>query len=86
MLGVSVVIRLTEGGERVGQLMAEAKDINPQITPEVVTEEVKVATEEIVAETKEEVREAPSRLRQRLRELEALWERTGVQFYHVPMN
>ena len=60
-----------------------AKEVAPEITP---AEEIKVATEEIVAETKQEVKEAPSRLGQRLRELEALWERTGVQFFYVPKN
>ena len=60
-----------------------AKEVAPEITP---AEEIKVATEEIVAETKQEVKEAPSRLGQRLRELEALWERTSVQFFHVPKN
>ena len=38
-----------EGGEGVGQRMAEvAKGINPQITPEEVTQEVKEATAEVV--------------------------------------
>ena len=60
-----------------------AKEVAPEITP---AEEIKVATEEIVAETKQEVKEASSRLGQRLRELEALWERTRVQFFHVPKN
>src|SRR5829696_2636006 len=48
-LKVQVAIRLRkEGGERVGQLMAEvAKGINPEITDEV-TEEVKEATAEVV--------------------------------------
>ena len=36
-----------EGGERAGQLTAEAKDINPPITTEV-TEEVKEDTAEVV--------------------------------------
>ena len=40
---------LREGGERAGQLMAEAaKGINPQIAPEEVKEEVKEATAEMV--------------------------------------
>jgi len=56
--------------------MAEAKGINPQITIE--------ATEEIVAEAKEEAKEAPSRLRQKLDELEAKWERTSTQFFQAP--
>src|SRR5829696_6748408 len=45
--GVGSVRLLREGGERVGQGMAEAKGINPEITPEV-TEEVKEATAEVV--------------------------------------
>ncbi len=57
--------------------MAEAKGITP-------AEEIKVATEEIVAEAKEEAIEAPSRLRAKLRELEAKWERTTTQFFHAP--
>jgi hypothetical protein len=61
---------LREGGERVGQLMAEAKGITP--------------VEEIVAEAKEEAIEAPSRLGAKLRELEALWERTSTQFFQAP--
>jgi len=56
--------------------MAEAKGINPQITIE--------ATKEIVAEAKEEAKEAPSRLRQKLDELEAKWERTSTQFFQAP--
>ena len=47
--------------------MAEAKGINPQIT-----------TEEIVVEGKEEVKEAPSRIRKKLRQLAAVWERASV--------
>ena len=57
--------------------MAEAKGITP-------AEEIKVATEEIVAEAKEEAVEAPSRLRAKLRGLEAMWERTSTQFFHAP--
>jgi uncharacterized protein YukE len=53
--------------------MAEAKGINPQIT-----------TEEIVADVKEEVKEAPSKLRQKLHELEAVWERASIQFFQAP--
>jgi uncharacterized protein YukE len=61
--------------------MAEAaKGINPEITPEVVTEEVK----EMATEMKEEAKEAPSRLGAKLRELEALWERTSTQFFQAP--
>ena len=69
--------KLREGGERAGQLMAEAaKGITPEIAPEV--------TEEIVAEATEQAKEAPSRLRQTLRELEAKWERTSTQFFQAP--
>jgi hypothetical protein len=46
-------------------------------TPEIVTEE-------IVAEVKEEVVEAPSKLRAKLRELEAMWERASTQFLQAP--
>ncbi len=60
-----------------------AKEVAPEITP---AEEIKVATEEIVAEAKEEVKEAPSRLRQRLHEMEAIWERASVQFFQAPKN
>ena len=60
-----------EGGERVGQGMAEAaKGITP--------------VEEIVAEAKEEAKEAPSRLGAKLWELEAMWERTSTQFLQAP--
>jgi uncharacterized protein YukE len=56
--------------------MAEAKGINPEITTEV-TEEVK----EITTEVAEEAKQAPSKLRQKLHELEAMWERTSTQFF-----
>jgi uncharacterized protein YukE len=59
--------------------MAEAKGINPEITAEV-TEEVK----EITTEVAEEVKTAPSKLRQKLHELEAMWERTSTQFFQAP--
>ena len=59
--------------------MAEAKGINPEITTEV-TEEVK----EITTEVTEEVKKAPSKLRQKLQELEAMWERTSTQFFQAP--
>ena len=49
-------------------------------------EAVTTPTEEIVAETKEEIQEAPSRLRKKLREFEAIWERASVQFYQAPKN
>ena len=58
-----------------------AKEVAPEITP---AEEIKVTTEEIVAETKEELKEAPSRLGAKLRELEAMWERTSTQFFQAP--
>jgi hypothetical protein len=51
------------------------------ITP---AEEIKVVTEEIVVEAKEEAKEAPSRLGAKLRELEAMWERTSTQFLQAP--
>jgi uncharacterized protein YukE len=50
------------------------------------TEEIVATTEEIVAETKEEIQEAPSRLRKKLREFEAIWERASIQFYQAPKN
>ena len=59
--------------------MAEAKGINPEITTEV-SEEVK----EITTEVAEEVKTAPSKLRQKLHELEAMWERTSTQFFQAP--
>jgi hypothetical protein len=57
--------------------MEQAKEITP-------AEEIKVVTEEIVAEAKEEAIEAPSRLGAKLRELEAMWERTSTQFLQAP--
>ena len=57
--------------------MEQAKGITP-------AEEIKVTTEEIVAEAKEEAIEAPSRLRAKLREFEAMWERTTTQFFQAP--
>ena len=57
--------------------MEQAKGITP-------AEEIKVATEEIVAEAKEETIEAPSRMRAKLRELEAMWGRTSTQFFQAP--
>lgn len=50
------------------------------------TEEVVATTELIVAEAKEEAKEAPSRLRRKLREFEAIWERAGTQFFQAPKN
>ena len=56
--------------------MAEAaKGINPEIT----TEEIMLTTE-----VKEVVKKAPSRLRQKLHELEATWERASIQFFQAP--
>jgi uncharacterized protein YukE len=49
------------------------------ITPEGITEEIVVTTEEVVAEAKEEATEAPSRIRQKLRQLAAVWERDSVR-------
>ena len=54
------------------------------VTPEIITEEIVATTEEIVAEAKEEAIEAPSRLRAKLRELEAMWERSSTQFFQAP--
>jgi uncharacterized protein YukE len=60
--------------------MAEvAKGINPEITAEV-TEEVK----EITTEVAEEAKEAPSKLRRKLHELQATWERASIQFFQAP--
>ncbi len=53
-----------------------AKEVAPESTP---AEEIKVATEQIVAEAKEEVKEAPSRIRNKLRQLAAVWERASVR-------
>jgi hypothetical protein len=53
-----------------------AKEVAPEITP---TEEIMVTTEEIVAEAKDEVKEVPSRIRNKLRQLAALWESTNVR-------
>lgn len=53
-----------------------AKEVAPEITP---AEEIKVSTEEIVAEAKDEVKEAPSRIRKKLRQLAAVWERASVR-------
>ena len=53
-----------------------AKEVAPEITP---AEEIKVSTEQIVAEAKQEVKEAPSRLRAKLRQLAAVWERASVR-------
>ena len=58
-----------------------AKEVAPEIPP---AEEIMVTTEEIVAEAKDEVKEAPSRLRAKLRGLEAMWERTSTQFFQSP--
>ena len=55
--------------------MAEAKGINPRITPEEVTEEVK----EMATEAKEGVIEAPSRIRQILHHLAAMGEHASVR-------
>ena len=57
------------------------KEVAPEITP---AEEIKVSTQEIVAEAKEEAKEAPSRMRQKLHELQATWERASIQFFQAP--
>jgi hypothetical protein len=54
------------------------------VTPEIIGEEIVATTEEIAAEVKEEVIEAPSKLRAKLRELEAMWERASTQFLQAP--
>ena len=54
------------------------------VTPEIIGEEIVATTEEIAAEVKEEVIEAPSKLRTKLRELEAMWERASTQFLQAP--
>ena len=53
-----------------------AKEVAPEITP---AEEIKASTEEIVADAKEEVKEAPSRIRNKLGQLVAVWERASVR-------
>ena len=53
-----------------------AKEITPEITP---AEEIMVTTEEIVTEAKDEVKEAPSRIRNKLRQLAAVWEGASVR-------
>jgi hypothetical protein len=55
--------------------MAETKGIHSEIT----TEEIMLPPE-----VKEEVKEAPSKLRQKLHELEATWERASTQFFQAP--
>ena len=55
--------------------MEQVKEVTP----------VEIA-EEIVVEATEEVKEAPSRLREKLRALEEMWERTSIQFYQAPKN
>jgi arginine repressor len=60
------------------------KAVEGVTTPEIITEEIVATTEEIAAEVKEEVIEAPSRLRRKLRELEAMWERASIQFFQAP--
>jgi uncharacterized protein YukE len=47
-------------------------------------EEIVATTEEIVAEAKEEAKRAPSRLRAKLREFEATWERASARFFDAP--
>ena len=46
---------------------------------ETINEEIIVSPEEIVDEVKEEVKKAPSRLRKKLRQLAAVWERASVR-------
>ena len=47
--------------------------------PEIIGEKIVATTEEIVADVKEEAIEAPSRIRQKLRQLAAVWERAIVR-------
>jgi predicted esterase YcpF (UPF0227 family) len=49
------------------------------VAPGIVGEEIVATTEEIVADVKEEAIEAPSRIRQKLRQLAAVWERAIVR-------
>jgi hypothetical protein len=49
------------------------------VAPEIIGEEIVATTEEIVADVKEEAIEAPSRIRQKLRQLAAVWERVSVR-------
>jgi uncharacterized protein YukE len=56
-------------------------DKEKEITP---AEEIMITTEEIMAEAKEEAKEAPSKLRQKLHDLEAMWERASTQFLQAP--
>ena len=49
------------------------------VTPEIITEEIVATTEEIVGEAKDEVKEAPSRIRNKLRQLVAVWEGASVR-------
>lgn len=46
---------------------------------QTTTEEIIASPEEIVDEVKEEVKKAPSRLRQKLRQLAAVWKHTSVR-------
>jgi len=62
-----------------------AKEVEMEKAKEIpLAEEIMVTTEEIVAEAKEEAKEAPSRLRQKLHELQATWERASIQFFQAP--
>jgi hypothetical protein len=55
--------------------MAEPKGIHPEITTEKIM---------LPPEVKEEVKEAPSKLRKKLHEVEATWERASTQFFQAP--
>jgi len=61
--------------KEVVEMEKTAKEVAPEITP---AEEIKVSTEQIVAEAKEEIKEAPSRIREKLRQLAAVWEGASV--------
>jgi uncharacterized protein YukE len=66
--------------------MSEQEEVAMEKAAKGITpaEEIMVTTEEIVAEAKEEAKEAPSKLRQKLHELQATWERASIQFFQAP--
>jgi uncharacterized protein YukE len=67
-------------------LLPQGKEVPMEKAAKEITpaEEIMITTEEIVAEAKEEAKEAPSKLRQRLHELQATWERASIQFFQAP--
>jgi hypothetical protein len=64
------------GKEVVVEMEKAAKEAAPEIAP---VEEIMVSTEELVAEAKDEVKEAPSKIREKLRQLTAVWDATSVR-------